>query len=157
VTKQSLALTSLIAAIPGLFLALLMVWAFIGYAGGSTVTLKLLAFVLLLIGGGIAALPVHIWLRGGPDAPGAKKKDERQSPAEPAVNTSETITLGTMDEVPAFSSSDFGTAEVNADFRPSDEFVETVAQPAVEEAEEIDMGGDFDFDSDEGEAPKGKK
>lgn len=158
-TKQSLALTSLIAAIPGLFLTVLMVIAFISHAGGTTVTLKLLAFVLLLAGGAMAALPAGIWVRGGPDAKSDKKKGETKAPVAAEPISSDTIMLGTMDEVPAFSGSDFGTVEVAADLRSSEEFIETVAQPAVEADadDELDLGDEFDLDIDEDDAPPRKK
>ena len=53
-TKNQLCLTSLVSAVPGLILALLMVSAFFNYAGGPTGGFKAISAGLLLIGAFLA-------------------------------------------------------------------------------------------------------
>ena len=60
--KNTLCLTSLVAAVPGAVLAVLMVMAFVNFAGGWSVMVKGLTGLLLLIGAALAVMPVGIFL-----------------------------------------------------------------------------------------------
>ena len=77
-TKNGLFAVSLIGAIPGAFLAYLCVMAFLNFAGGSSILLKGLTGLLLLIGAGMPILSAATLLQGR----GAKETGE--APAEKA-------------------------------------------------------------------------
>src|SRR5262245_57125199 len=73
--KNALCLTSLVAAVPGAWLAVLMVMAFISYAGGWSFLVKGVAGILLLVGGMLAVMPIAIFVLAGPRAAKAAKKE----------------------------------------------------------------------------------
>ena len=74
VSKTSLCLVSLIAAIPGAGLAGLMVISFLNYADKSPGALKALAGVSLLLGGALALMPVAILVFAGPKTPKSPRR-----------------------------------------------------------------------------------
>jgi hypothetical protein len=154
VNKTNLALTSLVAAIPGAWLAVLMVMAFVSFAGGWSVTVKGLAGALLLIGGVLAVMPIGILVLGGPKTEKPAKPKEKAAKA--AADDDELQAAAVVDD-DAFVSDD-ATFEVDQDARDSEEFVETIGQPAVEaDSDDFDLGADFELDSVEDVEPKKKK
>ena len=80
-TKSSTALMSLIAAVPGGVLALLLVWAFLGHADAMGGMLNAVVGIALLCGVAAALMPVGIVLFGGPKGP--KKAKAPKPPKEP--------------------------------------------------------------------------
>jgi len=74
VTKQGLFLTSFVAAVPGALMAYLMVASFVQYAGGPSMWTKALAGMLFLVGLLLAAMPLGIFLYGGPKTEKAPAK-----------------------------------------------------------------------------------
>lgn len=153
-TKTGLCLTSLVAAVPGAWLAVLMVMAFVNFAGGWSVTVKGLAGVLLLIGAGLAVMPIGIFLFGGPKTEKPPKVKEKSAKAKAEDNELEAAVAVEDD---AFVSDD-ATFEVDQDPRDSEEFVETIGQPAMEaDSDDFDLGADFELDSAEDVEPKKKK
>lgn len=162
-TKNTLCLTSLVAAVPGAWLAVLMVMAFVNHSGGWSVTLQGLAGILLLIGSTLALMPVGIYVLMGPKSGKAsKKKDSKDkaadSTAEPVessdalmVDEAESVETEAMDEGEA-------TFEADIDPRDSEEFVETISNPVVEaDSEAFDLGDEFELDSQENVESKPKK
>jgi hypothetical protein len=107
VSKMTLTLTSLVAAIPGLFLAYLMVNVFLSYAGGSSVpgtqtTVPTMFYVLavlgLLIGATTGLMPAGIMFLGtkSDKADSATKKkgaDESESAADASESELEAAEL----------------------------------------------------------------
>jgi hypothetical protein len=163
VTKNALCLTSLVAAVPGAWLAVLMVMAFVNHAGGWSVTLQGLAGILLLIGSTLALMPVGIYVLMGPKAEkGSKKKaandKEADSAAEP-VDSSEALMVDEAEsvETEAMNEGD-ATFEAEIDPRDSEEFVETIGHPVAEaDSEAFDLGDEFELDSQENVEPPPKK
>ncbi len=153
--KTGLCLTSLVAAIPGAWLAVLMVMAFLSAgAGGWSVTVKGLAGMLLLIGGVLAVMPIGILLFAGPKA--EKPAKQKDKPSKAKADDAEPQAAAIVDD-DGFESAD-ATFEVDQDPRDSEEFVETIGQPAVEAlSDEFDLGADFELDSVEEVEPKPKK
>ncbi|MFN0056350.1 MAG: hypothetical protein ACKV0T_29745 [Planctomycetales bacterium] len=86
-SKSQLALTSLVAALPGGWLAYLMVMAFLGPGAGGWPILKGLAGTLLLIGATLAVMPVGILLFSGPKT--VKPPKKKKTDAEPAAEAGE--------------------------------------------------------------------
>lgn len=159
-SKNALCLTSLVAAIPGAWLAVLMVMAFVNHAGGPTGTIKGLAGALLLVGGTLAAMPVGIFLFTGPKTEKPpKKKAESEKPAKAAKADDEFVAVAD-DESSASDASvaDAATFEVDTDPRDSEEFMETVITPVEAGSDDFDLGADFELDdAEEAEPPKKKK
>ncbi len=81
-TKNGLLLTSLVAAIPGAWLAYLMVMAFLSYSGGPSIWSKALAGMLFVIGTLLVLMPVGIFVFAGPKAEKAPKKAEGEAGKE---------------------------------------------------------------------------
>lgn len=88
-SKTSLCLVSLIAAIPGAGLAGLMVISFLNYADKSPGALKALAGVSLLLGGALALMPVAILVFAGPKAP--KKPKAAEGEPKDAASESQAV------------------------------------------------------------------
>lgn len=159
-SKTSLCLTSLVAAVPGGWLATLMVLAFLSTgAGGWSIVVKGIAGALLLAGGFLAVMPVGILLFAGPKAekpPKSKDKGEKAKGDETkAISAPAPAALAVEDE--PLSSSDV-TFEIDQDPRDSEEFVETIDQPSVEaSSDDFDLGADFELDSVEEVDPNSKK
>jgi len=82
VTKTGLFLTSFVAAIPGAVLAYLMVMAFLSHSGGPSMWTKILAGLLLIIGGLLAAMPFGIMVFTGPKTEKAPKKLKEEAAKE---------------------------------------------------------------------------
>ena len=76
-SKIGLFLTSLVAAVPGGFLAYLMVMAFLNHSGGPTMWTKVLAGMLLFIGSLLSVMPVGVLLFTG-----AKSEKEPEKSSE---------------------------------------------------------------------------
>ncbi|MBS0264965.1 MAG: hypothetical protein JSS02_23735 [Planctomycetes bacterium] len=74
-SKNGLILASLVGAIPGALITYLMVMAFINFAGGPTVLHKILCVLSMLIGLLLTALPIGIFVLGGPKSEKNAKKD----------------------------------------------------------------------------------
>jgi len=104
-TKNGLFAVSLIGAIPGAFLAYLCVMAFLNFAGGSSILLKSLTGLLLLIGAGMPILSVATLLQGR----GGKSGDEASTKVAkaPAKGTaSESVAEEVVEEVEELADSD---------------------------------------------------
>ena len=129
--KNTLCLTSLVAALPGAWLAVLMVMAFINFAGGWSAPLKGIAGLLLLAGAALAAMPVGIFLFFGPKTAKPLKATEATE-KEPGESESSAAV-----EADASVADDASTFEI-------DESSENVE----EAADEFDLGGDFESDDD---------
>lgn len=152
-SKTGLCLSSLVAAVPGAWLAVVIVMAFVSYAGGWSITVKGLAGSLLLIGSSLAVMPIGILLFAGPKA--EKPAKQKDKPAKAKADEVEPQAAVVVDD--DFESAD-ATFEVDQDPRDSEEFVETIGQPAVEAlSDEFDLGADFELDSIEDAEPKPKK
>jgi hypothetical protein len=131
--KNALCLTSLIAAIPGALLAVLMVMAFVNYAGGFSIVVKGLAGIMFLTGGALAAMPAVILLSGPKMAKEPATGDAKKSGFEDARPA---------DEIDESASDDHP--------RDSNDYAETVAQPGEEAGSDaFDLGDDFELDTDE--------
>jgi hypothetical protein len=156
VNKTNLCLTSLVAAIPGAWLAVLMVMAFLSPgAGGWSVVVKGLAGLQLLIGAALAAMPVGILVLSGPK--GEKKSKQKDQPAPKGDEAKPQAAALADQEDDGFVSAD-ATFEADSDPRDSEEFVETIGQGDVEiSSDDFDLGADFELDSVEQVDPKKKK
>jgi hypothetical protein len=159
VSKNGLILTSLVTAIPGLAMAVLMVMAFVNYAGGPSVFHKILCVLALLVGLLLAATPIGIFVLAGPKAEKlpAKKKDEEAAEVVEAesgevVEAEETVigeSSDLLDEEVAKTDENLVVEE-----GPPDEFA--VTGEVV--TDEVSAGSDDFIDEVEEEAPKkGKK
>lgn len=135
-TKNELCLTSLVAAIPGAILAVLMIFAFINYAGGPTLGFRLISGLLLLIGAFLGLMPVGIFLRGGPQAAKPKKKDVVPTPEETQASKA-------SDEPVSDEEATFEVGETPGD---SEAFAETIDEDESEIAgsSDFDLGAEFD-------------
>lgn len=158
--KTGLCLTSLVAAIPGGWLATLMVLAFLSSgAGGWSIAVKAISGSLLLVGGFLAVMPVGILLFAGPKTEkAAKSKDKGEKAKTDAAKVDAApATAALLDGDDAPSASDV-TFEIDQDPRDSEEFVETIDQPSIEaSSDDFDLGADFELDSVEEVDPKSKK
>jgi hypothetical protein len=74
-SKTQVLLASLVAAVPGAFLAYLMVMSFISYGDKSSGAMKGLAGVTLCLAAVMCALPVIVWV-AGPKTPSSQAADE---------------------------------------------------------------------------------
>ncbi len=154
-SKNAVCLTSIVAALPGAWVAVLVVMAFLSEgAGGWSAVIKALSGILLLIGGSLAVMPVGILLFMGPKKEKPAKVKEKAAKAE--SEDAEAVAAVADEEV---VEADDATFEVDQDHRDSEEFVETIGQPTLEaESDDFDLGADFELDSaEEVEPPKGKK
>lgn len=162
-SKNGLILTSLVGAIPGLLLVVLMAMAFVNYAGGPGAIHKVLCVTALLIGLLLMAMPVGIFVLAGPKAEKAPaKKDEEAAEVVEAAS-------GEVVEAEEASSGELYDEEGEAaavtdpnlevDEGPPDEFAvtgEVVTDEAEAEAE--DFVADDELEVEEDEVPKkGKK
>ena len=134
-TKNQLCLTSLVAAVPGLILAVLMTMAFVNYAGGPTGGFKVISGLLLLIGAFLAAMPAIIFVRGGPHVAKPKKKEEAKADSE------QTQASKVAEEA---VSDDEATFEVDEPTGDSEAFAETIDQPEEAGSSDFDLGAEFD-------------
>lgn len=139
-SKNSLALTSLIAAIPGLILAGCMVMAFTGHAGGWSLFVQGLAGVMLLVGGTLAALPAVVFLSDRPRK-AAPPKEKRPEPVAAREEPPSSAVVASDDE----ASFEIDETQVG----DSEEFIETL--------EEGDGTEEFDFGDEDTSAKKKKK
>jgi hypothetical protein len=179
VSKIGLFLTSLVAAIPGGFMAYLMVMAFLNHSGGPNMWTKALAGMLLCIGGLLGVMPVGILLFAGPKTekqpkepkkkPAAKDESEEIEAESGEVEADSGEVEAELEEVdegePAVATTDKNLVVVE-----EDEFAMTGEMVAEEEAvvDEFDAGDDFETDAalvdsddmlevEEDEPKKGKK
>ncbi|MFM7160864.1 MAG: hypothetical protein ACKOGA_13610 [Planctomycetaceae bacterium] len=102
-TKNGLFAVSLIGAIPGAFLAYLCVMAFLNFAGGSSLLLKGLTGLLLLIGAGMPILSAATLLqgrgsKGTGDAPAEQAKGKSKAAVE-VEEAEEAVALADSDEL----------------------------------------------------------
>lgn len=161
--KTQISLTSLVAALPGAFLAYLMVMAFLNFAGGWSIATKGLAGLFLLIGAGLAFTPVALFVLAGPKAPKAPKEEkpkeeeleavsdagEAVSAAEvsdgeglePAEEATEEAVEETAEEEPAAEAAEFDDAET-LNYTPDS--TDTAEQ-------EFDLGDEFETDDEKKE------
>jgi uncharacterized membrane protein len=89
--KKSLFLVSFVAAVPGVYLAILMIQAFLDHFGNMDgIFLKLLAGGTLVVSALMAVLPVGIFLfvSKAKEAP-SKEKDEQAAESDEAVDVLE--------------------------------------------------------------------
>lgn len=162
-SKSQLALTSLVAALPGGWLAYLMVMAYLGPgAGGWSIIVKGLTGTLLLVGATLAVMPIGILLFSGPKTPKApkKKKADPQPEAEAAeveaaeVEEREEVSeftdagpsaeMAVVDDsnwdadaaVEEFGSDDGNTARPSAEF---DELAETITTDSIDNASAFEL------------------
>ncbi len=150
-------LTSLITAIPGALLVFVTVMSFLRYAGGWSIGTQALSGLLLLIGLGLALMPVGIYVLGGPKAE-KEAKDESESAAESAE-----VVAAESGETPA-SEELISDSSLEVDEMGTDEFAMTgeVLTPEAS-GEDFDLGEEADldealFEEEEDEGPKkGKK
>ena len=103
-TKNGLFAVSLIGAIPGAFLAYLCVMAFLNFAGGSSILLKGLTGLLLLIGAGMPILSAATLLqgreaKGAGEAPADKAKGKAKAAAVEVDEAEEAVAVADSDEL----------------------------------------------------------
>lgn len=179
-SKIGLFLTSLVAAIPGGFMAYLMVMAFLNHSGGPSMWTKALAGMLLCIGGLLGVLPVGILLFAGPktekrpkepkEKPGKKVESGEVEAESGEVEADSGEVEAELEEVdegePAVATTDKNLVVVD-----EDEFAMTGEMVAGEEeagGDDFDSGDDFETDAalvdsddmlevEEDEPKKGKK
>lgn len=128
-SKLSLCLVSLIAAIPGGILAALLVKVFLDYGGGPSPAYQGLAGVVLLISAMMTLMPIGILLFGGrkQDAAPAVTRQGAAESADDLESADEFEELGSADDLESadefgdeFSSEDDLVAEDSSEF--DDEF-----------------------------------
>lgn len=153
-SKNAVCLTSIVAALPGAWVAVLVVMGFLSEgAGGWSAVIKALSGLLLLIGGSLAVMPVGILLFMGP-----KKEKPAKAKEKAAKDKSDEGEVAAVIADEEVIEADDATFEVDQDHRDSEEFVETIGQPTLEaESDDFDLGADFELDSSEDVEPKGKK
>jgi hypothetical protein len=152
VSKNSLLLVSLVAAIPGGVLVCLMVMAFLNYAGGSTMWPKALAGMSLLIGLLLAVMPIGIFVFGGPKA---EKAPEEKSGDEAVIDASDAETIIAESDDGLESSAGATDENLEVIEGEPDEFAmtgEVVAGDADTGSEEFDVGSDFEVGGADEEA-----
>jgi hypothetical protein len=139
--KTALCLTSLVAAVPGAFLAWVAVMAFLNYAGGWSVTIKAVTGLSAAVGGALAVMPVALLVLGrGEKRPATKPPEQEDAPP-------------VDDDLPEMATEP-GTGVVAG--KTGDE--ETIRyEPSGEEPEALDLGEDFDFEDEEPSPPKKPK
>lgn len=145
-SKNGLFLTSLVAAIPGVILACLMVMAFVNYAGGPTWWVKILAGMLLLIGMLLTAMPVGIMLFAGPKAEKAPKTEKNEA-AEKEAAEAESEAAG--------ESARSGATDSSLEVTGADESAMTgefVAGDDDASGEDFDLGPGSEFEMEAAEA-----
>jgi len=145
-------LISLVAAIPGALLLVLMVMAFINYAAGPTVWFKALAGTALLVGLLLTCMPLVIFVRGGPRAEKAPDKKSGEE-AEGEAGDSDAI-VAESDEI---SDSQVEVTDSNLEVVEGepDEFAmtgELVSGDTDASSEDFDLGSDFELGAGEDEA-----
>lgn len=145
--KLNLTLTSLVAAIPAAVLAIVLVMGFVNYAGGPT-GVKVISGLTLLIAAALAFMPAGIFFLSGPRAEKAPKVKEEKKGEAPA---SESAVAVADDELVADEEATLDADEFVAD---SEDFTETISQPASDEGD--DFAADFDLDSDDDAGTKKK-
>lgn len=175
--KLNLLLTSLIVAIPGAILAVLLVMAFLYHGGGANVAFQGLAGLTLLVGASMAALPgaVLVFVKGDLKAPATAKRkkqaepEEEEAPAEPEGG--DDFELGaTSDLADAEDESlaettppedDLGNDMAVSDFldRSSveEEDMMIIDADSSSEADEFPMEDEDDLFGDDEDTPKKKK
>jgi hypothetical protein len=160
----------LVGAIPGAFLAGLMVMAFLNYAGGPSMGSKLLAGMALLVGVLLTCMPVGIFVYGGPKAEKAPKEksadeaeiesgegetiiaesDEGSDSHGGMTDSSLEVVEGEPDEFAMTGEIVHSDAELsNEEFAADSDFEVGTGDEAVEMIDEEDEFGD--------DAPKKKK
>lgn len=102
-TKNGLFAVSLIGAIPGAFLAYLCVMAFLNFAGGSSLLLKGLTGLLLLIGAGMPILSAATLVQGrgakGTDDAAEKAKGKAKAAVAEVEEAEEAVAVADSDEL----------------------------------------------------------
>lgn len=160
-SKTSLALTSLVAAVPAAFLAYLMVMTFLSRAEHMTGMMQVLAGMTLLVSAVMMAMPAGI-LIFGPKAGKAKKKDEEAEELladedEEAIGVESAAELDAdeMDETVAYESdeleADVDEFEAEEGVFESDEadFETDAFEAEVQAAGEDDFFDDLELDDEE--------
>lgn len=158
-SKNALVLTSLITAIPGLFLVFLVVMAFLRYAGGWSIGTQVLSGLMLLIGLGLTLMPVGIYVFGGP-----KAEKEPKAEAESAAESGESAELVAEESGESPASDLISDSSLEVEEMGTDDFAMTgeVLTPEAS-GEDFDLGGEEEleeavFEEEEDESPKkGKK
>ncbi len=174
-TKTGLFVTSFVAAIPGAWLAYLMVMAFLNYSGGPSLWTKLLAGMLFVIGMLLVLMPAGIFVFAGPKAEKAPKKAEGEAAAESGeaaveAESGEAVVAAEEGEEgsgsrAAVTDPNLEVVEANSDdFTKGDEFGgadEAGESPEDDSDFEVTTGEDGSaedfFEADEEEPKKGKK
>ena len=153
-TSRSFALSSLVAAIPGAVVAVLIVMAILDHSGEIFASIPLAAtLILALICGVIVAVaPVVLFARGRKD-PAARRVGPAGAAAAPAGGSSgEVFAGGSSDEIAAVGGS---SAEVVAAGGTSDEILAADSAEFAEadsaELEPVDDDPFADFDADDEE------
>ena len=134
-TKSQTALTSLVAAVPGGFLAYLLVMAFLGHADQMGGMLNGVVGVALLCSIAAALTPVGIMLFGGPRTakPKAKKKADDDDAGDSVVG---------LEEVDEFESAS-GVSDAYADSDDSDELLDDFGSSDLLDGGESDESGEM--------------
>lgn len=136
-TKSSTALMSLIAAVPGGILVLLLVWAFLGHADDMGGMLNAVVGIALLCGVAAALMPVGIVIFGGPKGP-AKVKAPKP-PKEPKAKKEKKGKKSK--DVPVDDEDEAGAADSAVDLDEADEdSMEGSSSDMVEEFDADDSG-----------------
>lgn len=174
-SKLNLMLVSLVAAIPGAALAVMLVMAFLNYGGGATVAFQGLAGLVLLLSAVVTLMPVGIFVMGPKSEKAARAAatgDDIEVVDEAEANAGDDIEeLAEVEEVEGFGDDEVATADgigdelavVEEDFGAEDAGSEEllVAEDAVDDDDDFtatqDNWDDDFFDDDEAESPKKKK
>lgn len=158
--KTNLALTSLVAAVPGLALTIGSVMVFLSYGGGSTVMFQLLSVMSLLMGTTFMLMPAAIIVFGKPDpVSAAPSKSKAAAKGDAAAESS-----GELAAVEPESEDSGEVVAMEDDLGVDMEVDDFLEQSSVEEEEmlivdeESSSTSDFDaFEDDEPPPPKKKK
>jgi hypothetical protein len=145
VTKTGLFVTSFVAAIPGAWLAYLMVMAFLNYSGGPSMWSKALAGMLFVIGTLLMLMPAGIFVFAGPRAEKAPKKPKEEA-AEGAGSA--VVEAESGEAVVEAAEGEEGSGERAAVTDPNLEVVDSSAEDFGMSGELVGAGEAAEDDSD---------
>ena len=148
-TKTGLFLTSFVAAIPGAWLAYLMVMAFLNHSGGPSLWSKALAGMLFVIGTLLTLMPAGIFVFAGPRAEKAPKKPKEEAAEEAAEEADSAVVEAESGEaVVEAEEGEEGSGERSAVTDPNLEVVDSSAEDFGMSGELVGAGEVAEDDSD---------
>ena len=148
-TKTGLFVTSFVAAIPGAWLAYLMVMAFLNYSGGPSMWSKALAGMLFVIGTLLMLMPAGIFVFAGPRAEKAPKKPKGETSEEAAEEVGSAVVEAESGEAVVEAEEGMeGSGEHAAVTDPNLEVVDSSAEDFGMSGELVGAGEAAEDDSD---------